>query len=243
LKPKRGYRRGYPVAILAGLEENRVVFWKVFSNVVKPEKTLWIDGTRKDSKAVYNFHESIVNALRPTLKEGVRSIILASPARTNHARRFIDHIHGHHAWLVQDPNKTVFSEITGSAVTQSEVAALTRTPAFHRQICETTSEETEKLIDLLEKRLNTSNQDTVVLYSLKETEDLILGPRKPRRPQPEYLMLTDKYLSDSCEKNRIHRLIQIATNRNVKTRIVDAESTAGLRLTQLGGLVCLTQLE
>ena len=243
MKPKRGYRRGYPVAILAGLEENRAVLWKVFSNVVKPEKTLWLDSTRNDSKAVYNFHESIVNALRPTLKEGVRSIILASPARTNHTRRFIDHIHEHHAWLVQDPNKAVFSEITGSAGTQSEVAALTRTPVFHRQICETTSEETEKLIDLLEKRLNTSNQDTVVLYSLKETEDLILGPRKPGRPQPEYLMLTDKYLSDSCEKNRIHRLIQIATNRNVKTRIVDAESTAGLRLTQLGGLVCLTQLE
>ena len=243
MKPKRGYRRGYPVAILAGLEENRAVLWKVFSNVVKPEKTLWLDGTPNDSKAVYNFHESIVNTLRPTLKEGVRSIILASPARTNHTRRFIDHIHEHHAWLVQDPNKAVFSEITGSAGTLSEVAALTRTPAFYRQICETTSEETEKLIDLLEKRLNTSNQDTVVLYSLKETEDLILGPRKPGRPQPEYLMLTDKYLSDSCEKNRIHRLIQIATNRNVKTRIVDAESTAGLRLTQLGGLVCLTQLE
>jgi len=212
--------------------------WKVFSNVVKPEKALWLDGTRNDPKAVYNFHESIVNALRPTLKEGVRSIILASPARTNHVQRFIDHIRGHHAWLVQGPNKAIFSEATGSAGTLSEVAALTRTPMFRRLICETTSEETENLIDMLEKRLNASDQDTVVLYSLKETEDLILGPRKPGRPKPEYFMLTDKYLSDSCEKNRIHRLMQIATNRNVKTRIVDAESTAGLRLTQLGGMVC-----
>jgi stalled ribosome rescue protein Dom34 len=109
---------------------------------------------------------------------------------------------------------------------------------FHQLICETASEETENLIDMLEKRLNASDQDTVVLYSLKEIEDLILGPRKPGRPKPEYLMLTNKYLSDSCKKNRIHRLMQIATNRNVKTRIVDAESTAGLRLTQLGGIVC-----
>jgi stalled ribosome rescue protein Dom34 len=242
LKQRRGYRRGYPVAILAGLEDDRAVLWKVFSNVVKPEKTLWLDGTKNDTKALYNFHESIVNALRPTLKEGVRSIILASPTRTNHVQRFIDHIHGHHAWLVQGPNKAIFSQATGSAGTQSEVAALTRTPTFQRLISETTSEETENLVDMLEKRLNASNQDTVVLYSLEETEDLILRPQKPSRPKPEYLMLTDKYLSDSREKNRIHRLMQIATNKNVKTRIVDAESTAGLRLTQLGGMVCFARL-
>ena len=243
MRQKRGYRRGYPVAILVGLEDDRAVLWKVFSNVVKPEKTLRLDGTRNDPKAVYNFHESIVNALRPTLKEGVRSIILPSPSRTDYAQRFIDHIHGHHAWLVQGPNKAIFSEAPGSAGTQSEVAAVARTPMFRRLISETTSKETENLIDMLEKRLNTSNQNTVVLYSLKETEDPILGPQKPGRPKPEYLMLTDKYLSESHEKNRIQRLMQIATNRNVKTRIVDAESKAGLRLTQLGGMACFAQLE
>jgi stalled ribosome rescue protein Dom34 len=243
LKTKRGYKRGYPVALLVGLEDDRAVVWKVFSNVVKSEKALWLDGIRNDPKGMYNFYESIVNALRPTLKEGVRSLILASPARASHVQRFIDHIRGHHAWLVQGPNKAIFSETTGSAGTLFEVAALTRTPMFHRLICETTSEETENLMDMLEKRLNAKNQDTVVLYSLEETEDLILGPRKSGRPKPEYLMVTDMYLSDSCEKNRIRRLMQIATNRNVKTRIVDAESTAGLRLTQLGGMVCFAQLE
>lgn len=241
LKQKRRYRRGYPVAILAGLDDDRVIVWKIYSNVIKPEKTLRLDGSKNDTKAVYNFHESIVNALRPTLKEGVRSIILASPKRTNYAQTFIEHIQRHHVWLVQGPNKAIFSEATGSASTMSEVATLTRTPLFHQLICETTSEETENLIGILEQHLNTSNQDTVVLYSLEETEDLILGSRKSGRPIPEYLMLTDKYLSDSREKNRIHRLIQIATNRNVKTRIVDGESSAGLRLTQLGGMVCFAQ--
>jgi len=243
LKQKRGYRRGYSVAILAGLEDDRAVLWKVFSNVVKPEKTISLDGTRNDSKAVYNFHESIVNALRPTLKEGVRSIILASPARTNHAQRFIDHIREHHAWLVQGPNKAVFSEANGSASTLSEVATLTKTLMFRQLICETTSEEAEDLMNILEKRLNTSDKNAVVLYSLEETEDLILGSQKPNRPKPERLMLTDRYLSNSREKNRIHRLMQIATNRDVKTRIVDAESPAGQRLTQLGGMVCFAKLE
>ena len=231
------------MAILGGLEDNRAVLWKVFSNVVKSEKTVWLGGTRNDPRALYNFHESIVNALRPTLKEGVRSVILACPARTSYAQRFIDHIHGHHAWLVQGPNKATFSEITGSAGALPEVAALTRTPLFRRLISETTSEETEDLVDMLEKHLNSSNQDKVTLYSLIEIEDLILGPQKPSKFTAEYLMLTDEYLSNSHEKNRIHRLMQIATNRNVKTRIVDAESTAGLRLNQLGGMVCLAHVK
>jgi hypothetical protein len=35
--------------------------------------------------------------------------------------------------------------------------------------------------------------------------------------------------------------MQIAANRNIKTRIVDAESAAGLRLTQLGGIVSFAE--
>jgi len=190
---------------------------------------------------LYNFHEAIVNTLRPTLGEGVRSIILASRARTNHAQGFIDHIRLHHAWLVQGPNKVVFSRATGSAFTPQEVAILTRTPMFGQLVCETTSEEAENLIDILEECLNAPDQDIIVAYSLKEVEDLILS-RKPGKPDPEYFMLTNEYLSASCEKNRINRLMQIAANRNIKTRILDAESIAGVRLTQFGGMICFAQI-
>jgi stalled ribosome rescue protein Dom34 len=243
VKRKQGYKRGYPVALLVSFEDDRAVLWHVFSHIVKLHFTVELSGRITDERALYNFHESIVNALRPTLKEGVRSIILTSAARSNHVQRFIDHVREHHVWLVQGPNKAIFSETTGAANTLSEVAALVKTPLFRRLVCETTSEETNNLIDVLEKRLSAKNQNTVVLYSLEEIEDLILSPQKPRRPKPEYFMLTNKCLRDCPEKNRINRLMQIATNRKVKTRIIDAESTAGLRLTQLGGMVCFAQLE
>ena len=243
MKPRKRYRRGYPVAILLGLEENTAVLWKVYSNVVKHEQTLRINGTRNNPKAVYNFHEAIINALRPTLKEGVRSVILASPARTNHGQEFINHVCEHHKWLTQGPNKVAFSKITGQASTQSQVAALTRSPVFRQIICETTAEETENLIEILENRLSTSDNSNLVLFSLEEAENLILKRHKPGSPMPEYLMLTDRYLADNRQKNRLHRLMQIAANRNVKTRIVNADSPAGARLTQLGGFICLAQLE
>jgi stalled ribosome rescue protein Dom34 len=240
MKPK-AYKRGYPVAILIGIENDHAVLWRVFSEVAKHQQTIPLSGVRKDSKAVYNFHESIVNALRPTLKEGVRSIIIASPSKTNYAQDFPNHIKAHHTWLLQGPNKATFSPITGSASTQPQVAALTKTGLFKQLISETTAEETENLLEILEKRLNET--DNLVLFSLEEAENLILGKQASGKTKPEYLLLTDNYLSSSRQKNRVHRLLQIATNRKVKTRIINAESTAGIRLTQLGGLVCLAKIE
>jgi len=239
----KGYKRGYPVATLIGLEEDKATLWKVFSKVAKPENTININGTRNNSKALYNFHESVINVLRPTLKEGVRTVIIASPARSNHAQEFIDHVHEHHTWLTKVPNKAAFSTITGSASTPSQVAALARTPTFKRLISETTTEETENLIEILEKRLSASYKNNLVLFSLEEAENLILKRQKPGRPKPEYLLLTGRYLAETRAKNRVHRLMQIATNRKVKTRVINAESPAGQRLTQLGGLVCLAQIE
>jgi stalled ribosome rescue protein Dom34 len=239
---KKGYKRGYPVATLIGLEEDKAALWKVFSKVAKPENTIHVNGARDNPKALYNFHESIINALRATLKEGVRTVILASPSRTSYNQEFIDHVREHHTWLTQGPNKVMFSTITGSAITPPQVATLARTPEFHKLIYETTAEETENLIEILEKRLSDSGRN-LVLFSLEEAENLILKRQKQGRPKPEYLLLTDTYLAETREKNRLHRLMQIAENKHVKTRIINAESPAGKRLTQLGGIVCLAQIE
>jgi stalled ribosome rescue protein Dom34 len=238
---KKRHKRGHLVAVLLGFEEDTAIVWKVFSKVAKHERTLHLNGYRNNTSNLYNFHEEIINALRPTLKEGVRSVILASPARTNYTQEFIQHVYDHHKWLTQTPNKMAFTNTTGLANTPAQVAALTKTPTFRKLICETTAEETENLIEILEKRLNDSNYTHLVLFSLEEAENLILRPQKPDSPKPEYLMITDKYLTDTREKNRCHRLLQVAANQKVKTRIIDAESPAGARLTQLSGFVCLAQ--
>jgi stalled ribosome rescue protein Dom34 len=233
------YKRGYPVAFLVGFNGDCAVLWSVFSNVVKPEKTLTLTGSRKDPKALYNFHESIINALRPTLKEGVRSVILVSPARTTYAQEFLEHVRGHHTWLSQGSCKAVFSELAGSATSLSEVAALAKAPLLRKVISETTEEETENLIGLLEKQLNVSTQNELVLYSLEQIEDVIFGSWKIGKSKPEYLMLTDTYLAGARQKGRLQRLMQTASNRGVKTRIVKADTAAGKRLLQLGGMVCI----
>jgi stalled ribosome rescue protein Dom34 len=235
------YRRGYPVAVLIGIEQTQAVLWKIFSHVAKQEATINLNGNRADTKALYSFHEAIINALRPTLKEGVRSIILASPQKTSYSQEFMSHLKAHHAWLFSGANKATINEITGSAVTPTQVANLTSTQTFKQLITETTTEETENLRELLEKRLSTA--DHLVLFSLEEAENAIYTKPPPGKPVPEYLLLTDNYLAGNRRKNRVHRLMQIAQNKQIKTRIVNEESPAGARLNQLGGLVCLLKTQ
>lgn len=227
------------MAVLVGLEESGAVLWRVFSNVVKHERSIRLGDARSDAKAVYNFHEAVVNALRPVLREGVRSVVLVSPARSSYAKDFMSHVQAHHAWLVQGSNKAAFSEIVGSADTLANVAVLVKSAVFRQVVSETASAEAEVLVDLLEKRLSASGRDAFVLYSLVEIEGLVFGEWLAGKPRPEFLLLTDKYLAGCRAKGRLQRLMQVAANRGVKTRIVAGDSVAGKRVGQLGGLVLL----
>jgi stalled ribosome rescue protein Dom34 len=208
--------------------------------VAKHQENITLNG-RNDPKVIYTFHESVINALRPIFKGGVRSVIIASPARTNYGQEFLNHIKAHHSWLFQSANKTVFSIITGSASTPQQVAALTKTTSFKELISETTTQETENLLAILEKRLNAT--ENLVLFSLQEAEHFIFSTQTEGKPKPEYLMLTDEYLSKSRQRYRVQRIMQVAANKGVKTRVISSESTAGSRLTQLGGIVCLAKCE
>ena len=240
---KRRYRRGYPVALLVGFESNHAVFWRIFSRVEKLSVKLELNGRRTDEKVLYNFHESVVDALKPVLKEGVRTIVVTSPARTTYATDFLDHVHKHHMYLIKlkSSNRANFAELVGSADDLLKVAELVKTKEFKELIAETTSEEADQVVNSLEKHLYGNMTKSVVIYSLKEIEDTIYSREKNKTFRTEYLLLTNKYLADSKQKNRIHRLLQISKNKKVKTRVVNIETSAGNRINQFGGIVFFTK--
>ena len=236
---KRRYTRGYPVALLVGFEDDHAVLWRIFSRVVKLSLRLELAGKRTDEKVLYNFHETVVDALKPLLKEGVRSIVVTAPVRTTFAADFLDHVRKHHRYLIQSksPNRANFAELVGSTDDSIKVAELMKTKEFTNLIAETTSEEADQVVNSLEKHLYGNINNSVVLYSLKEIEDTVYSQEKNKPSETEYLLLTDKYLADSKQKNRIHRLLQISKNKKVKTTVVNAETPAGNRISQFGGLV------
>jgi stalled ribosome rescue protein Dom34 len=244
VKRKSRYRRGYPVALLVGFEDDHAVIWQVFSHVVKLSIRLEINGKRTDEKVLYNFHESVIDTLKPVLKEGVRSVVVTAPMKTTYATDFLDYVRKHHRYLIQSksPNRANFAELIGSADNPIKVTELVKTKEFTNLIAETTSEEANQVVNRLEKHLYGNSNNSVVLYSLKEIEDIIYSREKNKTFRTEYLLLTDKYLADSKQKNRIHRLLQISKNKKVKTRIINAETPAGNRISQFGGIVFFSTL-
>jgi stalled ribosome rescue protein Dom34 len=167
---------------------------------------------------------------------------VTAPPKTTYASDFLDHVQKHHSYLTQskNPNRATFAALTGSADQPHMVAELVKTKRFSELITKTTSGEADHTIKALEKCLSSVDSNCVVLFSLKEIEDRVYSGERGSDLLTEYLMLTDKYLANSKEKNRIHRLLQISKNKKVKTRVVNTETSAGKRISQLGGIVFFT---
>ena len=87
-------KRGYPVAILIGFEPKAAVLWEIFSELVKPLETITLRKQRNHlaENELYNFHEEVVDKLRPHIKDGLRSIVVASPRNSLFTEEFLKHI-------------------------------------------------------------------------------------------------------------------------------------------------------
>jgi stalled ribosome rescue protein Dom34 len=160
---------------------------------------------------------------------------------TKYGAIFLDHAKKHHPWLFQQGvNPATFGEIVGSAKNLCQVSSIVKTKEFHSILSETRSQDADRIVDTLERHLNDST--ATVLYSLDEIEELIAGWNGRGDLKPEYIVLTDKYLTNSKEKNRINRIFQISKNKKVKTRVVSVDTKAGMRVSQFGGLICITEI-
>jgi stalled ribosome rescue protein Dom34 len=225
--PRRSRRRGFPIAVLVGLEIGHAYIWNIYSEAVRP-------GERIQGDIGYNFYEEIIDALRPSFKQGIKSILIGTPDEKDY-NRFINHIKKHQGWLLGGwrLNTVTFNRIPERATNREEVRALVRSNDFKKKLAETTSGDTRQVMEELEKRMNDINGINTLLFTLNEVEDALY--RKERTP--EYILATERFLSQ--HGRRTQRLFQIAANKNMKTSIIGANTPAEERLAQLGGLVCM----
>jgi len=244
-RKKSRKKRGYPVAILIGFESKEAVLWQIFSEMVKPLETITLRNKREKiaENELYNFHEEIIDKIRPYIKEGLRSVIIAKPRNSLFSEEFIEHIQKHHKWLTLETSSSFLTigAIEGCASNDSEVSELIQTETFQKIVSETTTNEARNIIEELEERLNKVAQGEVVLYTLQEIEELAYGQWKYGKRQPDYVMLTNSFLKKNKQKQRLQRLLQILENKKVKTKIIDADTAAGERINQFGGLICFTK--
>ena len=168
--PRRRRRRGYPVAILIGLEHRKTKLWNIYSQSIKPGKTI-----KKDTN-YYNFYEEIIDNLRPRIKEGVKTILVASMDEKNY-EEFYNHIEKHQRWLIggYKLNQVTLEYIEGSATDEDAVIELIEESGLKRTIKKASQEDIKRVMSVLEKRLGTPEGIDTLRFTLKEVEECVYG--------------------------------------------------------------------
>lgn len=213
--------------MMIGIQDHEAAVWNIYSESVKP-------GQRITEESPYELHESIVDSLRPKIKQGVKTVLVASADDKDYAG-FMDHVEKHHSWLIKgwDLNKATFEHVPMAAMNERQVRGIVKTNSFKEKLSTASSRDLVNVMKVLEERLNDTDRIDTLLFSLEEVEAHVYGGG-----DAECLLVTDQF--HERHKRRIQRLIQISANRKIQTKIVPADTAAGARVTQFGGLVCIT---
>ena len=228
----RRRRRGYPVAVLIGLEKHRATFWSIYSESIKPDTAI----TRETTN--YNFYEALIDRLRPGIKQGVKTVLIATPDEKNY-QEFLEHIEKHQRWLIAgyELNRVTLEYVEGSADNLDAVVELIDAAGLRRKIQQASRDDIKRIMNVLERRLGTPEGIDTLLFALNEVEDAVYQGQL----QPEYILITTAF--HRSHSRRTQRLLQVAQNKGVKSMIVEAGSEMGNRLAQFGGLIVLLQQE
>ncbi|MCW4049949.1 MAG: hypothetical protein NWE89_09470 [Candidatus Bathyarchaeota archaeon] len=224
---RRRRRRGYPEAILIGLDDKQARLWEVYSKSVKPSTELSTTGSS------YNFFEAIVDKIRPAVKQGVKTVMIAS-GDEDHYKAFMTHVRKHQSWLLKgyELNIVTFQFFNEPASDIEDVRRLVAASDFKTRLRDASQGDVAKVMEVLEKRLNSSEGIDTLLFTLNEVEDAVYG-----NGNVEYILITEEF--QYRHRRRTQKLLQVAANKGIKTRIVKLNTSPGARLTQFGGLVCL----
>ncbi len=223
-------RRGYPVAVLVGLENKRTIFWNVFSNSIKTGAVkVWVDNE-------YNFFEDIVDELRPSIKQGIKTVLLASEDKKKYDG-FIGHIEKHQSWMLKgyELNRVSFQYVKGSARDADAVTELVNASGFSDKIRQAGEGDMKLVMSVLEKRLSSKDGIETLMFSLDEVKDAVYGG-----VAVEYIITSQRF--QERHRRRIQRLFQVAENKGVKMRVWSPDSPHIGRVAQFGGFICLLRI-
>ncbi len=222
--PRRG-RRGYPTAILIGLDLRAAYFWTIYSESAKFYKVF--QRSYDDEKSLYRFHEELVETIRALLHEGFTGIIVVSEDKIPYSKRFLDHISKRHRWL---DNRVTIKALTGKATTASEVTQLIKANQLQETVANATEETGVKLLEQLEKALDEGN----ILYTIDELNYSINSNKKPVT-----ILITEEFNQRNQTSRRFQSAIQVSKNIGATVVVLKTTNPISPRLKQLGGFVCV----
>jgi stalled ribosome rescue protein Dom34 len=217
--PRRG-RRGYPTAILVGLNKEATNIWLVYSESIKQGVNIL---RQEDDKTSYKYNEEIIRSIKKLLIDGFNQLLIVSPKKTG----LLDHINKSHGWLTK---KLTVREIQGRASKVSDVINLAKNNIIQDAVNQVAVEVDARIIEQLEKALNNDS----VIFTVKELLDIIRTERTPK-----FIVASERFDAEWRENRRYQSLIQKAKNAGAIFTILKRNSLGYVRVEQLGGFVCI----
>ena len=230
------------LAILMSYDDKKVYFWKIYSHSLRAYETIKLPRKWQylDNKQLYNLFENVVDIMRKVVRDGLKSILIASSYNNKYWKQLREHISQHHKWLLKGYNRVSFGEMIGTATSLESAKNLISTEESKQVVTEIISEEIYQLAERLEKIINTGNSNIGLLYSLDEIEAIVYEGGKKDKSAAEKLDLiifTQNYIDNQKDKVRIQRLTQIAKNKGIKMKIISIEDPSVDRFDQFGGII------
>ncbi len=222
--PRRG-RRGYPTAVLIGLNQESAHLWTIYSESVKPSKVIIKIGN--DDKSLYRFYEEIIDNIRNLLSEGFTGIIFASENRSKLSTNITEHLTKHYRWMTE---KVTIRQLSGKAGTIDEVIQLIKTNKLQETVNEANEEMGRRIIDQLESALENGN----ILYTVDEL-NLAINSNK----RPTTIIMTENFQRKKQRNSKFNSVLQISKNLGALLIIIKPNNPINLRLTQLGEFICI----
>ncbi|NWF95030.1 MAG: hypothetical protein HXY34_02710 [Candidatus Thorarchaeota archaeon] len=240
----RRSRRGYPVAVLLGLDDTHAVVWIVQSESIRLQGSISLPTgqDRSGSGLIYDYYNTIMSSMRPILESGVGSLVIAGTGSgVSSAEAFVGHVRKHHSYLLRTVR---MASIKGDVMTPNAARAFVKSPAFQKMTAEVVDQESIHLLQLLDEYLYDTSGSVSVLFSLEEIDSLLKGISRHGAtavPSPEWLLLTDSFWNRRKNDPLFQRVMSVAKNAGVKTRVLRNDDAAGERVSQIGGVVCLAR--
>nr|MDO8115001.1 hypothetical protein [Candidatus Sigynarchaeota archaeon] len=238
-------RRGYPLALLLGIEKQRAMAWNVYSESIAPAFTerLQQKGSAGTANPQFNYFEAIVAKLKPIFSTGLKTLVIASPRNSTFANDFVAHLRKHHAYLMKEGSsqKIHTGTVDGEAKDVQSTLAVVKSDAFRTITASTVDQETTAIIELFDSCINNPSSLVKIGFTIDEIIQLLEALREDdENPAPEYIIMTDVFYAGHKNDPLFQRVMSIAKNIKIKTRVIQLKTEAGARVAQLGGLVCFT---
>lgn len=237
-------RRGFPVAVLLGVEDRRAMLWMINSESISPAGNVHAGqkGSGGTANPKYNYFENIVKVLKPIFSTGVKTLVIASLKTTTLASEFLTHLQKHHAYFFKKGSALAIhaSVVDGEANNVQSALALVKSDAFRKITASTMNQEMNNTLELLDASINNPSGAVKICFTLDEINQLFLALKDDEGPVPEYILMTDEFYALHKSEAQFQRILAIAKRMKIKTRVIQAKTDAGARVAQLGGLVSFT---